>query len=259
MMNERPLFSFSPNKPALVCSLSDRTAAETICSIREGISDGADGFLLHLEKLVPEDRSEQSLRRVFSYLQHRPIMVTNYRYENFSPDEVIFDELMVALRAGASCLDLMCDLFDRQEPQLPTRKPEAVAKLRAAIDAVHAEGGQLLLSSHPCHLTTEQLVDNMCYMESLGADIVKTAMGCDTYEQSVEAVAQTYALKKVLHVPYYFGLGGRFSRAHRILAPLYGSAFIFCVPHYGVNTQLCKPLLRAVRRVVDNFDYGIDR
>lgn len=256
---ERPLFHFDPHRPMLVCSISDHTAADAACSIREGNYDGADAYLLHLEKLNPEDRTEPALRRIFDCAGHRPIMVTNYRYENPAPDDVIAKELFVALAAGASCLDMMCDLFGKQEPQVPNRAPEVAEKQRAFIARVHAEGGQVIASSHPPRLETPALLDQMLYMESLGADIVKTAMACDTYEQSVEAVAQTYELKKVLHVPYYFGLGGKYSHAHRVIAPLYGSAFIFCVPHYTPYAQPHKPLLRAVREVVDHLDFGGDR
>lgn len=256
---ERPLLSFG-HKPLLVCSLNEHTVADTVCAVRTGIFDGADAFLLHMEKLVPDAMSEESLRAMFSPMQHRGVIVTNYRYENKASDDVIAEQLLTAVRAGASCVDLMCDFFDAQEPQIPTKKPDAVARQRKLIAKIHDMGAQVLISSHlPAFYETEALISFAKTMEERGADIVKIAMTVGSEEEAVRAVPETYALKKALHVPFYFGLGGKYSHAHRILAPVYGSCLIFAVPYYTPSTQVHKPLLRSVREIIQHFDFGIDR
>lgn len=251
-------FVFDEHKPMLVCSLSGKTESEVVCSVRSGIFDGADGFLLHLERLNPEVRTEKALHHIFSVCGHHPIMVVNFRGEDGSEDDRLAEELLMAARAGADCIDVPCDLFDRQTPEMPYVSEAAVTKQKELIAKLHEMGVQTEMSAHTPHLTTDELIAVAKYVENMGVDIVKVAMKCDTYEQSIEAYAQTYELKKVLSHPFYFGATGKYSAVHRQIAHTAGSCLVFCVEKYEPGCTLDKPLLRAVRAMWDNFHYTIN-
>jgi len=73
------LYNFSKKKPYFTVSINDSTPDETICTIRNTVFDGADSFLIHLERMQEEYHNEHVLERIFAYAEDKPIMTLNYR------------------------------------------------------------------------------------------------------------------------------------------------------------------------------------
>lgn len=255
---ERYLFKDMDKKPYLTVSLSDPTPEETICTIRNAIFDGADAFLIHLEKLRPEFVNEMTLKGIFAYAEDKPIMTLNYRYGNDFADDYLVKGQLEAIRAGAACVDVMTDLFDPVPDQF-TENPDAVKKQKEYINEIHSMGAQVLMSWHPSYKTADQLLEYAEKMIERGADIVKIAMQVDTIDQMNEATMSTMQLKKQLNVPFLHICMGKYGKAHRIIAPLYGSCMVLCVQRYTVNGHREKPILRSVKAVYDNLNYKLYR
>lgn len=251
---ERKIFTFG-KRPPLVCSLSDPDVASTICTIRNAIYDGADGFLLHMEKLREEFQNRESLQEIFRYTKDKPILTLNYRYGNSRTDEQLAQLHLEALEAGAGCCDIMADMFGQTEPQI-TYEPEAIRRQMELIDKIHSVGGQVLMSSHLWKFyPTDFLMETVLEMKRRGADIVKIAMRVDSQEEMIAACQQTALLKEALGIPFLMINMGEHGKAHRVIGPVFGSCMLLCVQRYTPNGHKEKPLLRACRDIYNNFDY----
>jgi len=253
---EKHLFDFSKKKPYFTVSLSDATPEETICTIRNAVFDGADAFLIHLERMKEEYHNEATLKRIFAYAEDKPIMTLHYRSKE--KPELTDDDLtkvqFASIRAGASCVDVMEDLFDPELGQL-AKDPSAVKKQKAYIDEIHKMGAQVLISSHILYKPTAQILEHAEKIQERGADIVKIAMRVDTPDQMDEATLANIALNKQLKTPFLFICRGKYGKANRMLAPIYGSCMVLCVQRYTVNGHKEKPILRSVKAVYDNLNY----
>lgn len=250
---ERYLFKDMDKKPYLTVSLSDPTPEETICTIRNAVFDGADAFLIHMERLRPEFVNKTTLKSIFAYAEDKPIMTLNYRHGDHTDDDLVKGQFE-ALKAGASCIDVMGDLFDRVPDQL-TENSDAIKKQKAYINEIHSMGAQVLMSSHTSYKTINELLEYAEKMQERGADIVKVAMSVDTIEQMNEATMSTMQLNKQLNVPFLLICTGKYGKAHRMIAPLYGSCMVLCVQRYTVIGHREKPVLRCAKAVYDNLNY----
>ncbi|MBE7042894.1 MAG: type I 3-dehydroquinate dehydratase [Ruminococcaceae bacterium] len=243
-------------KPYFTVSLSAKTPEETISVIRNAVFEGADAFLIHLEQFAPEYRTKETLEQIYSYTEDKPIMTLNYRSafsSNQSDDERSKLQLL-SVEAGAGCVDMMADYFD-PNPQQMTYSKEAIKKQKEYIDTIHQMGGQVLISSHPPYKTKEELLEYMFIMQERSADIAKVAMRCDTQEQADSLWDSTIELKKQLDIPFLLIGTGTYGKAHRALAPVFGSCMVLCVQEYRPGFHKEKVLLKAAKSVYDNLDY----
>jgi 3-dehydroquinate dehydratase-1 len=90
-----------------------------------------------------------------------------------------------------------------------------------------------------------------------GADIVKIVRLCVSYEDVVETLAATVALREALDVPFVMMAMGEFGKLTRLMAPMLGSALVFCRQTYSAGSFLDQPLIRNARAVLDNADLEI--
>ncbi|MDF2722313.1 MAG: type 3-dehydroquinate dehydratase [Paenibacillus sp.] len=251
---------FSKQKlPMLVTSLSDRNPDEAICTIRNAILDGTNGFMIHLQKLAPEFINEDSLRRIFNYTCDLPIYTMNYRSDATKTDEQRMEEQIMAVRAGANMVDIMGDMFDRAPREL-TFNPEAIEKQKQAIARVHELGAEVLMSSHTSvYLTTEEVLSHARELEARGADFVKVVTRVESEEEMVDSLKTTSVVSKALNVPFLHICMGFHGKLHRAIGPMLGSCFALCVQSYTPAGLKEKVLLRAQKAVFDNVDYRVNR
>ena len=251
----KPLFS-RQKLPMLVTSLTDATPAKTVCTIRNAIFDGTDGLMLHMEALSPEHICEAALKTIFDYTCDKPMFTLNYRRPNSGKtDEQLVAEQLMAVRAGASMIDMMGDMFDPSAMEL-TRDPRAIARQQQVIEQVHALGGEVLMSSHIwVYMTAEETMAHAKALADRGADFVKIAMSVHTEEEALDAMRTTYLVKKELKVPFLHICMGQYGKLHRAIAPMLGSCFALCVQSYTEAGHKEKPLLRAEKALFENLDW----
>lgn len=242
--------------PLLVNMIIAETATEAVNTIRNAIYDGAEAFGMQMERLRREYRTEDVLKKLTAYMGHRPFYVTNYRggYNKEMGEQERMDELMLALRCGATLLDLPADTYDPALDEL-TKNPNAIRKQKDQIARFHEAGGEVLISSHLHRfLPTEQAVELALEQESRGADIVKFVTAAESEEQFWENFNTIHALKKELKVPFLFLTYGPWCKMHRVLGPYFGVCMWLCVQKYDGLSSRDQPLLRSMREIVRNFD-----
>ncbi len=253
-MSYRPVFRPGGHRPTLVCSVSDKSEIDCVCTIRNALFDGADGFLFHLERMDPAVQNKDALKRIFTYTEDRPVLTVNYRTGGKTDDELAALQ-MEAVEAGAGCVDVMGDMFGRCELEL-THDPEAVKRQGEYIARIHDAGAQVMMSSHILkYVETDYLLSHALEMERRGADIVKLVTGASGEEELIKGLDQTRLLKNTLHVPFLHIIGGQYGKVHRAIAPTLGSCMVLCVERYTPAGNKDKPLLRATRSLYDSLDW----
>ena len=256
----RPSFA-DFKRPPLVDMIIVETPTQFITNVHNAIYDGADAFGFQMERLKPEFRTEEMLTKMFSHLGDRPLYITNYRgaYNHEMTEEARLDELKLALRCGASLLDITGDTFDPTPGEL-TKNPTAIDKQKKFIEEVHEMGGQVLMSSHIYKfLPEEEVLAVALEQQSRGADVVKFVTWSDSEEELMQNLAAIRTLKRELKVPFLFLSGGRYCRMHRAIGPYLGVCCWLCVERYDTFSSREQPLLRAMHTVVENLDLTAPR
>ena len=251
----KPLFS-QQKLPMLVTSLTDATPPKTISTMRNAIYDGTDGFMLHMEMLNPEHFCETDLKTIIDYACDKPVYTMNYRRPNDAKtDEQRIAEQLMAVRAGASMIDMMGDMFDPTPMEL-TQDRHVIARQQQVIDEVHGLGSEVLMSSHTwVFMTAEEILAHAKALESRGADFVKIAMCVHTEQEALDAIRSTALVTRALAVPFLHVCMGQYGKLHRAISPMLGSCFALCVQSYTEAAHREKPLLRAQRAVLENLDW----
>jgi hypothetical protein len=272
-------------RPFLCCVLiDDRTPDEVIRTIRIAEAEGAHAFELDLQILPPESRSPQALAPVFAATS-RPVFTAYRRFDPSAPaphrlapddDERIATQVEL-VRYGSAGLDLELDTFDPQpgpwfasdeglrysnDPGSPPREVttdvEAVRRQRAVVDEVHELGGEVIFSTHALtRLAVEEARRIGRLAQERGGDIVKIVRLCTSYEDIVETLAATVALRSELAIPFVMMGMGEYGKLTRPIAPLLGSLLVFCRQTYSPGSFLDQPLIRSARAVLENVDMSI--
>ncbi len=252
-------FSFLNRPPPVITGImAGQTPQELIATARNAEFDGAQGIAISLEDLKPEFRKGEVLKGVIEAV-NLPFMFFFYRNDRWgSPSDDERQELLLAAAgAGASMIDVMGDLYD-PSPMEITRNPAAIDKQKRLIDRIHAQGADVVISSHMwCARTTEQVLEHMFALKSRGPEVVKIVTLADTEEELAEAFRTTMALKRELKTPFIHLCNGKFSRPHRFLGPAFGPSIAFAVHEYEPRYGMPQPTIRAMRAVQDNLHWNI--
>lgn len=241
-------------KPLITVLLSRETPEAYIAAAQAAFADGADAVCYQSCSLKPEYRNPETYKKLFEAAQGRPIYVTNYRHrtnEN-ATDEEIAAHLLVLARAGATLCDVMGDLFDRQVGEM-SYDPAAIEKQKQLIDALHAEGAQVLMSSHVHQFTpADEVLRIALAQQERGADIVKIVTGAEDMEQQIENLRITTLLKKELRVPFLF-LSGGVCNLHRRLGGQLGCCMYLSSQDLDAEKKPLQPFTKDLRAIVDLF------
>ena len=252
----KPTF-LNREKPLLTTMIQTDDPKTAAILARNAIWDGADAFGLQLEKLSPENRSIETLQGIYSWMEDRPIYVTNYRSGQNAglSDEEIAEGLLQAADSGATLYDVIGDLFCRTEGELTT-DPAAVDRQKKLIDAIHEKGGEVLMSSHVLRFTpAERVVEIALAQQERGADVAKIVTAANSEEEELENLRITALLKKELKIPYLFLSGGTHYKLHRQIGPFLGCCMWLVVQQQDAWSTASQPVLRHVKAMAENFDW----
>lgn len=251
----KPTFT-NYHKPLLTVMLQCETPELILGRIRNALCDGAEAFGLQAEWLKPEYQTPEVYQQLIREMRDRPCYVTNYRGRNngTASDEVLAEGLLTWAKCGASLCDVPGDHFCKHPLQL-TDDPEAIRKQMALIDKLHAQGAQVLMSSHIFTFTPAQKVLEVALEQKRrGADVVKIVTGADTMEQQIENLRITHLLKEELGIPFLFLSGGQCS-LHRRLGIHLGCCMALCTYEHDALSSFQQPLLRIMRSVRDDMGF----
>ena len=227
--------------------------SHAIALARAGYSDGADGTCFELAGFPPELRTVDVFRRIVNAVP-LPSIFCVYRNDVYlgGDDEARMEGLLRAAEAGADFIDIMADLYDPSADQI-SYSPDAIARQRAAMDAVHERGAKVILSSHILEhpISADQAVAHLKAEAERGADVCKLVSIMPTaadFSEGVEALAR---LRASFDRPYIFLGGGTFGRLQRFTGPSFGCGVEFAVHDFEPSSTYDQPTIRALRQSMD--------
>lgn len=244
------------DKPLKTAMIQVKTADEAIAAIESGLKQGADAFGWQLECLNADQINQKTLENVFSAGCGMPFYVTNYKWASGGdkPEEQYFDELLLALKCGATLIDMPGDSFSPAPDQL-TYDQQAIRKQIEFSQKVHDLGGELLISSHVPDFRSEDYVLGMAFEQKRrGADIAKIVTFSHNDEQLTDNLKTTVRLRETLGIPFLFLSGGEKCRLHRLAGPLLGACMWLCVAYRAPITTPPQPLLSDVNEFVRIYE-----
>lgn len=244
------------DKPLKTAMIQVKTADEAIAAIESGLKQGADAFGWQLECLNADQINQKTLENVFSAGCGMPFYVTNYKWASGGdkPEEQYFDELLLALKCGATLIDMPGDSFSPAPDQL-TYNEQAIRKQIKFSQKVHDLGGELLISSHVPDFRSEDYVLGMAFEQKRrGADIAKIVTFSHDGEQLTDNLKTTVRLRETLGIPFLFLSGGEKCRLHRLAGPLLGACMWLCVAYRAPITTPPQPLLSDVNEFVRIYE-----
>ncbi len=221
--------------------------------VKKSIPEGAEAFGMQLCQMQEQYRNKETYRRIFSCTEGLPIYATNYRIakNEGKDDETLGRELLELAECGATLCDMMGDYFDPTEGDLReyTTDPVAVKKQMELIDALHARGAEVIMSSHVCKfISAEQVLEIARAHQARGADICKIVVGAQTPEEQIENLRIVTLLKRELKIPFLFLSGGECRILRRIGGEL-GCCMYLCVYEYDDFATPTQPLLGDLREI----------
>lgn len=216
---------------------------------------GAEAFGIQFEQMLPEYRTPEVYRDLFSYAEGRPSYVTNYRDKQNAgkSDEELGDELVELAECGAELCDIMGDYFDRQPDEVAVDE-NAINKQIELINKIHQKGAKVLMSSHIMKYTpAERVLEIALEHQRRGADISKIVVGADNREQELENLKIINMLKEKLDIPFLFLSSGECRILRRIGGEI-GSCMYLCVYEHDALATPQQPLLKKLKQIRDNMN-----
>jgi len=241
--------------PTLTAMVQAGTPDDVIALIGEAIGMGADALGIQTCRLNPADQTIENYKRIFEAAKGLPTYVTHYRsYENQGKtDEQLAEGMLKIADCGATLVDVMGDLFAPHPDELCTDE-EAVEKQRKLIDAIHARGAQVLMSSHTHkYMSVARILEIARAQEARGADIVKIVTKADSPEEEAEVLLANAVLKRELKVPFLLLCGG-VCRTVRRVGPMLGSCMWLSVPRHDEYATKVQPLISDILAVKKGFE-----
>ncbi len=260
-MRKSPIALNSNSKPLLICVSSESTPQAIISMIRNAIYDGADGFLIDLEKLESKYRNEQDMKCIFDACQDKPVITMAYRTSmgKETSDREIADLLIKSIDAGASMCDVMGDLFNPSALEL-SKDNQSIQMQKELIRVIHEKNGKVMMSSHTwTFLDQKQTVSHAQELLKRDPDMIKIAVAAKDEAEEWETFQATHALNTEIAKPYLHVCMGQYGKLHRVIAPIFGSCMILCVQQYTETSHKDQPLLSSTRKVIDGMDWGMNR
>ena len=216
---------------------------------------GAEAFGIQFEQMLPEYRTPEVYRDLFSYAKDRPSYVTNYRgrQNGEKSDEELGDELVELAECGADLCDVMGDYFDRQPDEVAVDE-NAINKQIRLINKIHEKGAKVLMSSHVMKYTpAERVLEIALEHQRRGADISKIVVGAENREEELENLKTINMLKEKLDIPFLFLSSGECRILRRIGGEL-GCCMYLCVYEYDSFATPQQPLLKNIKLIRDTIN-----
>lgn len=245
------------NQPLNCCMVQTDRVDTARRLARDAAFDGCDAYGFQMECLDKNAHTEGDIRGIFSFMDHKPIYVTNYRFQQNAgqTDEELAEGLFLLLRCGATLVDIMGDYYCPTPGEL-TMDEQAIARQKKLISRVHAAGGEVLMSSHVLKFTpADEVLRIAKEHQARGADISKIVTAANSVEEEVENLRIISLLKKELDIPFLFLCGGSHCQLVRTIGPMLGCCMWLTVHEQTNTSTFAQPNTRAIRTIADNFSY----
>ena len=243
--------------PYLAAIVAEATPELAIASILNGEHEGAEAFAVDLSSWAGGSLTYEALSRLF-HCTGRPMMPLCYRSGNLAAaamdDDARAELLLLTIAAGAAACDVMGDMY-APAPRERTRDERAIEKQKRLIERLHAQGAEVLMSSHAQNefIAAEDVLEHLRDFTARGADIAKIVVRADNEDELLEAFRTTVLLKRQLKAPFVHLCSGKYGRLQRYVAPSLGAALTFGVRGYSAHGP--QPIVSAARRVLNELNW----
>lgn len=220
----------------------------------KAMPEGAEAFGIQLEQMQLCYQTKEVYKDLFSHTGDKMSYVTNYRvaFNKEKTDEKLAEEIVTAAGCGADLCDVMGDYFDPQPGEM-TYDEAAVEKQKKLIDALHAKGAKVLMSSHVLkYIPAEEVLKIALAQQERGADVCKIVTGAATMEEQLENLKIIHMLKQNLKIPFLFLTGGTCQLLRRIGGEV-GNCMYLCVYERDAFSTPQQPLLKNVKALRENM------
>ena len=244
--------------PLFTAIFGDNSVGALVQQAKSAHWAGADAVCVDLKSIPREERTSERLRALMDATP-LPTMCYLYRGDiiDGADDDARTKTLLAAMDAGAACIDVMGDLFDKS-PREWTRKPSAIAKQKRLIAKIHDAGAQVIMSSHPlCFLEPEEVLAQLKDFEKRGADIVKLVQTANTEEEFLASVRATFLCRRELKKPFVHLVSGAFGNLHRMIAPSLGVVLTFATLDQRGPFAMSQPPLANFKAVFNNLRFSM--
>jgi 3-dehydroquinate dehydratase len=249
-MMKKPTF-LTYTRPLLTCMVQADHPERIRELVAASLPEGAEAFGMQFCRMGAEYRNREVYKALFDLVAPYPVYVTNYRKHGSNAgksDDVLAAELLELAECGATLCDVMGDYFDPCEGEL-SMNAEAIDRQRALIDALHARGAEVLMSSHVLKFTpAERVLEIALEHQKRGADICKIVTGAENMAQQIENLRIITLLKENLKIPFLFLTGGECHISRRLGGAL-GNCMSLCVHEHDALATLSQPLLRDMNAI----------
>ncbi len=238
----------TPIITTMLCGATEREIVEDADRARQ---DGTEAFCLSMEALEDAYKQRTALGRILDALSDKPVYLTNYLRSNKTEGmtwERIEDEMLMARELGATLLDIPGDMYAKADMEL-TLDPTAIEKQKALAEKLHADGGEVLFSSHVFRFLSKEAVLTIAEQQAArGADIAKIVTAATCPDELAANIETLSFLSRRLSVPFLFLCGGSHCRRHRLLGPLLGSHLF--LTRANCHTGMLQPTIAEAQRVL---------
>lgn len=250
---------------ALVVSLIHRSTDECIADAIKSEADGADGFILHAERLDEKYRTPEEIAKIQAATS-LPVMVLNYRTEDCRDDAKLNDLKLGCARLGLPAVDVPIYSFDEgnthdsltgctasfaaYDPNEVSMNPAAIEKQKELIGKCHELGCEVLMSAHIGKvMPKEETLALAREIESRGADIVKIIANAKNEEELCIVLCTINYLKNNMKTPFLYQTCGKYGKFVRPTAFMFGSCMVLCNDEIYEMSNPEKPLMRDVNKI----------
>jgi len=236
---------------------SDNTQG-LIEQIKLSIKEGTDAFGFQIETLLQRYRNIENYKKILSSMGDRPAYITSYQRGNNNPiaqsDEELTEILMQVFRCGAKLMDIRGDLFDICEGEL-TMEPKAVQRQKELINAIHEEGGEVLMSSHVLKfIPKEKVLEIALEQQSRGVDIAKIVTAADNQSELDENFEAIMLLKEKVSIKTLFLCNGKYCTKHRVIGPILNESMFLTMENSIAKGA--QPSIEKAREIIKLAGYN---
>lgn len=240
------------DKPLLTAAIKCQTPSECIDKIGRSLAEGAEAFCVHLEGLKAEHRRPQLLSEIFAACEGLPICATAYRTDEsrgLSDDELV-ELLLMAMKSGATLLDVMGDLYTRNHAHGISWSMAEILRQAFVVNRIHMAGKEVLISSFPrSGVTVEELEMIAGEIVIRNGDVIKIVDTVKSKERIDDCVKAIRRITETYDQKLLFLTRGE-DRTIRSVGPSLGVCMYMCVQDDGIGDEgeyLSIKTARAIR------------
>lgn len=262
-----PFFAF--DHPPITVMFNAQTSDDAINIIKNSLNQGVEAFCFLTESLLPEYKTEETIKAIIKEMQGKPLYVTNYIRNNSQQnlsDDILADQLLKLAEYGGDLIDIRGDMFLRTPDEI-TFDCLAVKKQKELISKIHSMNNykdnndnkdkKVIMSTHIFgYRSPAKVLEIAKAQEERGADIAKIVTEVNSEKEVDDAFKTIILLKENLNIPFLFLNNGTHCKKTRLLVPLLGMCMYLSVENSvgESNPKAPQPTISKAKEMLSLYN-----